>query len=89
MAIYKVLERSYINDKIVEVGDEVEYDGLPSSNLEPIDASAKKAAKEADKVAKAAADAVTNAVVSAASVDPVAAVSAAASLASDSIQTAE
>jgi len=45
MARYKVLERSCIDGIIFEEGEECDYDGLPSANLEPIDADAKKAAK--------------------------------------------
>lgn len=46
MPRYKVLEKSYINNRIVEVGEEVEYDGLPAGNLEPLDKSGAKAAAE-------------------------------------------
>ena len=53
MAKYKVLEKSYINDRIVDAGEEIEYDGLPSTNLQPIDSDGKKAAKEAEKLAEA------------------------------------
>ncbi len=53
MAKYKVLEKSYINDRIVDAGEEIEYDGLPSTNLQPIDSVGKKAAKEAEKLAAA------------------------------------
>ena len=36
MAQYKVVEKSFINDMIVEVGDIVDYDGEASANLELI-----------------------------------------------------
>ena len=44
MAKYRVLEKSFIGDAIVEAGAIVDYDGEPSSNLEPI----KKARKGDD-----------------------------------------
>lgn len=53
MAKYKVLEKSHINDRVVDAGEEIEYDGLPSANLQPIDSDGKKAAKEAKKLAEA------------------------------------
>lgn len=36
MATYKVLEKSYINEKMVEVGEIIDYDGEASGNLELI-----------------------------------------------------
>lgn len=36
MAKYKVLERSFIGNRIVEVGEVVEYDREPGENLEPV-----------------------------------------------------
>jgi hypothetical protein len=33
---YRALERSFINNRIVEAGELVEYDGYPSENLEPL-----------------------------------------------------
>jgi hypothetical protein len=36
MAQYRVKERSFINNTIVEEGEIVEYAGRPGSNLEPI-----------------------------------------------------
>jgi hypothetical protein len=42
MARYKVLVQSYINDRIHEVGEEVEFDHDPGHNLGPIDSAAKK-----------------------------------------------
>jgi hypothetical protein len=37
MAKYKVLAQSFINNKIVEVGEVVDYDGRPGANLELIE----------------------------------------------------
>ena len=45
MPRYRVLERSYINDRLHEAGDEVEFAHDPGFNLEPLDADAKKRAK--------------------------------------------
>ncbi|MEN9709576.1 hypothetical protein [Caudoviricetes sp.] len=36
MAKYRVKERSFINNSIVEEGEIVEYSGRPGSNLEPL-----------------------------------------------------
>ena len=47
MASYKVLQRSFINDRPYEEGDTVEYDGVPAENLEPICKAAKAAVKAA------------------------------------------
>lgn len=43
---YLVLERSLINNQIHEAGAEVEYDGLPSENLKPLDAAGEAKAEE-------------------------------------------
>jgi hypothetical protein len=45
MAKYKVLTKSFINDRIVEEGDVVDYDGVAGPNLEPV--KGKKAAQAA------------------------------------------
>lgn len=37
MPRYKVLEKSLVNNQIYEAGEEVEYDGEVSGNLEPMD----------------------------------------------------
>ena len=47
MAKYLVLDKSFINNSIVEADTEVEYDGEPSANLKPLDEAAKAAAKKA------------------------------------------
>ncbi len=36
MPTYKVLEKSFINNTLLEPGETVEYDGKPGSNLELI-----------------------------------------------------
>lgn len=46
MPRYRVKEKSFINNTIVEAGEEIEYDGEASDNLEPLD---KKKAAEPDK----------------------------------------
>ncbi len=51
MARYKVKEKSFIDNRIVEAGEEIEHDGIPHNNLEPLDKPAEKAA-----TGKAAAD---------------------------------
>ncbi len=50
MAKYKVLTRSYIGGKVEEPGAIIQYDGNPSSNLEPQDDAAKKKAAEYQKL---------------------------------------
>lgn len=47
MPRYRVLQKSYINERIVHEGEEVDYDGQPGTNLEPLDAEARRAAKRA------------------------------------------
>jgi len=46
MAKFKVLERAYINDRLVEAGETVEYDGPPGKALEEIKAENKSAARK-------------------------------------------
>lgn len=48
MAKYKVLERSFINNAIVEAGEIVEYDGEPSSNLAKLTKAEAKSADAAE-----------------------------------------
>lgn len=50
MAKYRVKEKSFINNVMYEAGAEIEYDGVPHSNLEPIDAPARKAVTGAKSV---------------------------------------
>lgn len=52
MPRYKILEKSYFNDRIYEEGEEVEFDHAPGFNLEPIDAAAKKRKAEMDEKGK-------------------------------------
>jgi hypothetical protein len=49
MARFRVLERSFIDNRLVEVGEEVDYDGIPSANLEAVDKAAKAARAKAPK----------------------------------------
>ncbi len=37
MPKYRVLEQSFIDAKVMFPGEEIEYDGLPAENLEPLD----------------------------------------------------
>ena len=46
MPQFKVLEVSYIDNKICQPGDVVEYAGFPAENLEPLDAPAKRLAAQ-------------------------------------------
>lgn len=57
MPKYRVLEMSFINDRIVQAGEEIEYAGDPSDNLEPLceegqAAVAAYAEKEKARIAK-------------------------------------
>lgn len=49
MAKYRVLEKSFIGNAIREAGDIVEYDGLVSGNLEPIDEEGREVAALSDE----------------------------------------
>ena len=48
MPRYRVNTRSFIGEHLVEEGGEVEYDGVPGTNLDPLDAAAKKAVTKAE-----------------------------------------
>lgn len=52
---YRVLQKSFIGNSIVEEGEIVEYHGKPGSNLKRLDAPAKKTATapEAEPAAEA------------------------------------
>lgn len=50
VAMYRVLEKSFIVDRIVEEGAEVEYTGHPGSNLEPLNDEAHAAKAHYDDV---------------------------------------
>ena len=53
-ARYRVRELSYIDNRLVDAGEEVVYDGLPGSNLEPLnDAAEAAAAAKAEKQRRA------------------------------------
>jgi hypothetical protein len=43
MAKYKLTAAAIINDRQYEIGEEVEFDGVPGPHMEPLDADAKKA----------------------------------------------
>ena len=49
MAKYRVLERSFINNALLEEGAIVEYDGEVASNLELIEEPKKGKSKAADE----------------------------------------
>lgn len=51
MAKYKLTQRAIIDDRQREIGDEIEYDGVPGPHMEPVDAAAKKAVADRDKAA--------------------------------------
>lgn len=53
MPRYRVLETSFIADRIYEAGAELNYGELPGSNLEPLDGAARKAQKAAEALAAA------------------------------------
>ncbi|MBM3099135.1 hypothetical protein JRX38_14180 [Gluconobacter cerinus] len=46
MARYRVTHESFINGRLVQVGQVIDFDGVPGFNLEAVDTAAKKA-KEA------------------------------------------
>lgn len=51
MALYEVLADSYINNRIVRAGEQVEFDGIPhASNLRAVDKQAAKVAAEVGSV---------------------------------------
>lgn len=52
MPKYRVLERSYINSSLVEAGVEVDYDGEPGPNLEPLDPAPRKGKRVPKAVAE-------------------------------------
>ena len=53
MAKYRVLETSFIDNKLVHPGDEIDYDGEASGNLELIEEPAPTAQPKAGKASKA------------------------------------
>jgi hypothetical protein len=46
MAKYRVLTTSFINNALVHEGTVVDFDGVPSSNLEPMDRPAETATEQ-------------------------------------------
>ena len=62
MARYKVKSKSFIDDRIVEAGTEIEFDGEPGENLEPVDDAAKAAVEAAAERRAAKAEAIKSAV---------------------------
>lgn len=48
MPKYLVLETSFINNRIHEAGDEIDYDGIPSTNLKPIESLPKEVIEKAE-----------------------------------------
>lgn len=49
MPTYRALQKSFINNRIVEEGETVEYDGEPSANLELVEDAPKADKKAAGK----------------------------------------
>lgn len=52
-ARYRVLELSFIGLRLVHKGEEIEYDGNPSDNLEPLNAAARAAKADFEKKRRA------------------------------------
>lgn len=48
MAQYRVLQKSFVNNSLVEEGEIVEFDGEPGTNLEPLKKSKKGAGAPVD-----------------------------------------
>ena len=40
---YELTEKAYINDVLLEVGQEVDYEGVPGHHMEPVNDSARAA----------------------------------------------
>lgn len=55
MPRYRVNTRSFIADQLVEEGGEIDYEGVPGSNLDPLDKAGEKAKKAAEDLRKKAA----------------------------------
>lgn len=90
MAKYRVKTLSFINNRLCNEGEVVDYDGIPSDNLEPMDAAGEAAAS---KTAAAAAEDIARQKAAAVGADPdlaenVALVSAAATAAAGAIASA-
>jgi len=48
MAKYRVITKSFINNSLVDEGTVVDFDGVPSDNLEPLDSDAISAAQQSN-----------------------------------------
>lgn len=88
MAKYRVLTKSFIGNSLVDEGAVIDFDGVPSDNLEPLDPPAQAAA---DQAGSANTESIARQKVAAAGADPnsveaTAAVSAAASAAQQALQ---
>ena len=59
MSRYRVKELSFIGNSLRHPGEEVDYDGEPGANLEPIDKPAEISTKKSKDVPKVVADLVT------------------------------
>lgn len=46
MARYRVLEKSFINNRLVQPGEEIDYDGEASANLQRLGAGLEEAKPE-------------------------------------------
>ncbi len=49
MPKYRAKTKHYLNDRMVEADEVVDYDGIPGTRLEPLDAEARKRMEAADK----------------------------------------
>nr|DAN78450.1 MAG TPA: hypothetical protein [Caudoviricetes sp.] len=52
MPRYRVLEKSFIGNRLVQAGEEIDYEGEASSNLEPLDTPVGEPAKEPAEAGK-------------------------------------
>jgi hypothetical protein len=53
MPRYRILEQSFIGDRLWQPDEEIDFDGVPGANLHPLDAAARKASKAAEALAVA------------------------------------
>lgn len=52
MPRYRVLEKSFIGNRLVHAGEEIDYEGEASSNLEPLDTPVGEPAEEPAEAGK-------------------------------------
>lgn len=52
MPRYRVLEKSFIGNRLVHAGEGIDYEGEASSNLEPLDTPASEPAEEPAEAGK-------------------------------------